>query len=232
MDSKTKADGYVGDANMLGIYGGTFDPIHYGHLRTALEVREVLRLAELRFLPCRLPPHRGTPGASPAQRLKMLELAMENAGPGFSVDRRELERKGPSYMIDTLASLREECPDRPLCLIVGLDAFCGLPSWHRWRELSDRAHIAVMRRPGGLEPEWDCGLAGLVEERRTEKAGDLLLSPSGRIVFVEVTQLDISATGIRRLLAEGKSPRYLLPDPVLAMIRSQGLYTAPAVGRP
>ncbi len=213
---------------MLGIYGGTFDPVHYGHLRTALEVKEALRLAELRLLPCRLPPHRGTPGASPAQRLRMLELALENADPGFTVDKRELEREGPSYMVDTLASLREEHPVRPLCLIVGLDAFCGLPSWHRWRELFGLAHIAVMRRPGAAEPEWVEGLAEAVRDRRTEAAEDLRLSPAGCIVFVEVTQLAISATGIRRLLAEGKSPRYLLPDPVLAMIRAQGLYTPPA----
>jgi nicotinate-nucleotide adenylyltransferase len=195
-------------------------------LRTALEAREALRLAELRFLPCRLPPHRGTPGASPEQRLRMLELALENAGPGFALDLRELEREGPSYMVDTLASLRQEHPGRPLCLIVGLDAFCGLPSWHRWRELSALAHLAVMRRPGAPEPAWAEELAEMVRGRRAE-AGDLLSSPAGRVVFLEVTQLAISATGIRRLLALGKSPRYLLPDPVLLAIQSQGLYQAP-----
>jgi len=209
---------------MLGIYGGTFDPIHYGHLRTALEVKEALGLAELRFMPCRLPPHRGVPGASPGQRLRMLELALTDAGPEFTVDQRELRRKGPSYMVDTLVSLREENPARSLCLIVGLDAFCGLAGWHRWRDLFALAHMAVMQRPDALVPQWTGELAEEVRERRTGEAGDLLASPAGRVVFLQVTQLAISATGIRRLIGEGKSPRYLLPEPVLRMIQSQGLY--------
>ncbi len=212
---------------MLGVYGGTFDPVHYGHLRTALEVKEALMLDELRFLPCRLPPHRGLPGASPAQRLRMLELALENGDQGFSVDRRELEREGPSYMVDTLTSLREERAGRPLCLILGQDAFCGLPSWYRWRALFELGHIAVMRRPDSPEPEWDAQLADIVRERRAEAAAELTFSPSGKIVFLEVTQLAISATGIRRLIVAGKSPRYLLPDPVLAMIRREKLYLSP-----
>ena len=117
--------------------------------------------------------------------------------------------------------------DRPLCLIVGQDAFCGLPSWHRWRELLELGHIAVMRRPDSPEPEWDAELAEMVRERRAEASEELPFAPSGRIVFLEVTQLAISATGIRRLIAEGKSPRYLLPDPVLAMIREERLYLSP-----
>ena len=212
---------------MLGIYGGTFDPVHYGHLRTAVEVKEMLGLDELRFLPCRLPPHRGSPGAGPELRAWMLDLALQGAGAGFSVDRRELEREGPSYMVDTLASLREEEPGRSLCLIVGLDAFRGFPSWHRWRELFDLAHIAVMRRPGSPEPEWAFDLAGVVRERKAEGLRELRSSLAGRLVFLEVTQLAISATGIRRLIAEGKSPRFLLPDPVLALINAQRLYETP-----
>jgi len=212
---------------MLGIYGGTFDPVHYGHLRTAVEVKESLGLDELRFLPCRLPPHRGSPGAGSEQRAQMLALALRGAGAGFSVDRRELEREGPSYMVDTLSSLREEAPGRALCLIVGLDAFCGFPSWHRWRELFGLAHIAVMRRPGTPEPEWAFELGGIVRERKAERLRDLGSSMAGRVVFLEVTQLAISATGIRRLIAEGKSPRFLLPDPVLALISAQRLYGTP-----
>ncbi len=209
---------------MLGIYGGTFDPVHYGHLRTALEVKDALGLAELRFLPCRIPPHRGSPGASPSQRMRMLELALESAGPGFSLDPRELKREGPSYMVDTLASLRDEFADRPICLIVGLDAFCGLPSWHRWLELPRLAHIVVMKRPDSPEPEWIPGLAEIVRERRVERGESLQSQPAGGIVFLSVTQLAISATGIRGLIAEGKSPRYLLPDPVLEMIFKEGVY--------
>ncbi len=209
---------------MLGIYGGTFDPVHYGHLRTALDVKETLRISDLRFLPCRTPPHRGSPGASPQQRLRMLELALQKGDTGFSIDRRELDREGPSYMVDTLASLRGEDFDRPICLILGLDAFAALPSWHRWRELFNLAHFAVMQRPDPTEPDWMGGLADIVRERREEDTGKLPASPFGKIVFLKVTQLAISATGIRNMIAGGKSPRYLLPDPVLAMIQSQGLY--------
>jgi nicotinate-nucleotide adenylyltransferase len=209
---------------MLGIYGGTFDPIHYGHLRTAVEVKAILGLAELRFLPCRQPPHRGVPGASAEQRLAMLAAALADAEPGFALDNRELRRDGPSYMVDTLDSLREEFPGRPLCLILGMDAFCGLPSWHRWRDLFDLAHLAVMRRPEAAEPDWAGELAEVLAEKRVEQAGDLRGAAAGKVVFLEVTQLAISATEIRRLIREGKSPRYLLPDAVLKMIRSEGLY--------
>ena len=209
---------------MLGIYGGTFDPVHFGHLRTALEVKETLQLAELRFLPCHLPPHRDSPGASPAHRLQMLELALQNAEPGFAVDTREFQREGPSYMVDTLSSLREELADIPLFLILGLDAFSALPSWHKWRELPNLSHIAVMRRPDSREPEWPLELSEFVRERRVKTVGDIQGKPSGGIVFLNVTQLSISATGIRNLIVDGKNPRYLLPDPVLAMIQSEGLY--------
>src|SRR5690606_16625703 len=126
---------------MIGIYGGTFDPVHYGHLRTALEVKEAAGMGEIRFIPCRLPPHRTEPEAGPALRLKMLELALHDAEPGFRIDTRELDRPGPSYMVETLASIRTEIGTRPLCLIAGLDAFHGFPRWHRWRELFDLAHI-------------------------------------------------------------------------------------------
>ena len=209
---------------MLGIYGGTFDPVHFGHLRTALDVKETLRISDLRFLPCRIPTHRGSPGASPQQRLRMLELALQKADKGFSIDRRELDREGPSYMVDTLASLRAEDIDRSICLILGLDAFAALPSWHRWRELFNLAHFAVMQRPESTEPKWVGELADIVLENRMEDTGKLATTPFGKIVFLEVTQLAISATGIRKLIAGGKSPRYLLPDPVLEMIQSEGIY--------
>jgi nicotinate-nucleotide adenylyltransferase len=137
---------------MIGIYGGTFDPVHFGHLRTALEVREALGLDEVRFTPCRQPPHR-VAVASPEAREKMLELALAKEA-GFVLDRRELDRPGPSYMIDTLAALRAEWgADASLCLILGRDAFLGLPSWRRWNELTGLAHLVVMTRPGA-GPRW------------------------------------------------------------------------------
>ncbi|MGX2032079.1 nicotinate-nucleotide adenylyltransferase [Methylocaldum gracile] len=208
---------------MIGIYGGTFDPIHYGHLRTALEVKEAVKLDEVRFVPCRLPPHRAAPEAEPDHRLKMLELALHDAEPGFRIDTRELDRPGPSYMVDTLASIRAEIGARPLCLIVGLDAFLGFPRWHRWRELFDLAHIVVMQRPGAA-PDFAGDLASRIAERRTEQPGAMRPQPAGAIHFVEVTQLDISATRIREAVKTGKSARYLIPEPVRRFIQSEALY--------
>jgi nicotinate-nucleotide adenylyltransferase len=209
---------------MLGVYGGTFDPVHFGHMRTALEVKESLGLSELRYLPCRSPPHRASPGANPQQRLLMLELALQDAGLGFCIDTRELDREGPSYMVDTLTSLHEEHADQPICLILGLDAFATLPFWHRWQELFLLAHFAVVRRPDSPQPAWDEKLGQIVRAGRVEAALDLHACAFGRIIFLEVTQLAISATAIRQLIAEGKNPRYLLPDAVLAMIQTQSLY--------
>jgi nicotinate-nucleotide adenylyltransferase len=135
-----------------------------------------------------------------------------------------MERDGPSYMVDTLASLRSEAPDRPLCLIVGQDAFMGFPAWHRWRELFELAHIAVLRRPDAQALAFNGGLADIVNERQVETAAELPKTAAGRVVFLQVTQLAISATSIRRLIAAGQSPCYLMPDPVWLMIRSEKLY--------
>ena len=209
---------------MLGIFGGTFDPIHFGHLRTALEVKESLGIIDLRFLPCRTPPHRNSPGASPEQRLLMLKLALQDADVGFSIDCRELNREGPSYMVDTLASLRKEVGDQPICLILGYDAFAALPSWHCWRDIFTLANLAVMQRPNSPDPALNKELSEIMQERRIKDADVLNIHPFGKIGIVRVSQLAISATLIRNLVASGKSPRYLLPNPVLAMIQSTGLY--------
>lgn len=209
---------------MIGIYGGTFDPVHYGHLRTALEVRELLDLTELRFLPCGLPPHRKPPGAPAHLRRRMLELALCDADPRFRIDTRELEREGPSYMVDTLHSLRQEAGETPLCLILGMDAFRGLQSWYRWRDLFDLAHLVVMGRPG---PRWEDDAERLERDatgQRVESVDTMRLQASGLVHFVEVTQLAIAATRIRQLICSGHDPRYLLPDAVLEFIREHGLY--------
>ena len=208
---------------MIGIYGGTFDPVHVGHLRTALEVSETLGLDELRFIPCQVPPHRPQPGATPMQRRAMLELALADAPAGFRVDPRELNRPGPSYMVDTLVSLREDIGSQPLTLILGMDAFLGLPGWHRWREIPELAHIGVMRRPGH-EPRWHLELEKEIQGRLTDHASDLRSRPAGRALLLNVTQLEISASQLRRLISAGKSPRYLTPEPVAQFIRQQGLY--------
>jgi len=208
---------------MIGIFGGTFDPIHFGHLRAALELREELGLEELRLVPCRTPPHRGQPHGTPAQRLAMVHKAAE-AQPGLSVDDRELRREGPSYTVDTLTSLRAELgADVPLCLVVGMDAFLELNTWHRWQALIELAHIVVVQRPGsGIAAEGEMG--AFLAARRVTAPDALRECAAGGILLWQVTQMDISSTRIRDLVAQGRSPRYLVPDGVWEMIRSEGLY--------
>ena len=207
---------------MIGIFGGTFDPVHFGHLRPALEVQQALGLNQVRFIPAGQPPHRETPYASTPQRLSMLRTAIDDQ-PGFVVDERELRREGPSYMVDTLASLREEVGQTPLCLILGYDAFLGLPGWHQWNSLIELAHLVITHRPGWNHDELDDALQSLVKqcetgvERLSEQA-------AGGLLFVPVTQLDISATIIREQIRAGQDIRYLLPDTVYRIIREQKLY--------
>lgn len=206
---------------MICILGGTFDPIHYGHLRAALEVMTHLGPDEVRFVPCRVPPHRRMPGAAAEHRLAMVELAVDGQ-PGFAVDRRELDREGPSYSVDTLENLRAETgAQRALCLVVGMDAFAGLPAWHRWQDILGLAHVVVVHRPGSP----DLGEAGArVSPAITGDPGALHAGPCGAVFFQPVTSLDISATAIRDMLNRGESPRYLLPDNVIDYIRTHRLY--------
>lgn len=213
------------DPRPIGILGGTFDPVHHGHLRIALEVLEQLELAEVRFIPCRLPPHRGQPRATPAQRLALLRLAVAGQA-GFVVDERELRRQGPSYMVDTLASLRAEAGATPLCLLLGLDAFNDLPGWHCWRNILQLTHLIVLERPGAA-PTPAGELSQLLDRHRLDHPEALWEKTAGGILFQPVTQLAISATRIRQLLAQGRSPRYLLPEAVWNCIREQGLYRPP-----
>lgn len=204
----------------LGLFGGTFDPIHYGHLRPAQEVLDVLSLDEMRFIPSGLPPHRPAPVASAEQRLRMVQLAVAEF-PRFSVDDREIRRGGPSYTVLTLESLRGEVGDRPLCLVLGLDAFLGLETWHRWREIPDLAHLVVLTRPGwvlGDLPPWTAG-------RPCLQGGTLALSPAGRLFFLAVKPQNISATGIRSALARGQSVEGLLPQAVQGFICQNHLYS-------
>ena len=208
-----------------GIFGGTFDPIHFGHLRAALELYERLPLDEVRLVPASIPPHREEPGAPPEQRLAMVRAAADDQ-PGFVVDERELRREGPSYMVDTLQSLRDELGEVSLCLLLGLDAFLGLPRWHRWERLAELAHLVVAHRPGWhLDGAEGAGKAAveLLEQRRCP-AEVLRQRPAGGVVLQEITPLAISATAIRHLVREGRSPRYLIPDAVWRIIKRDNLY--------
>lgn len=215
----------------LGILGGTFDPIHYGHLCAAREAKAALELGELRLVPAGDPPHRAAPGASAAHRLAMLKLAVREF-PDLAIDGRELSRIGKSYTVDTLAELRGEDPARPLVLLVGVDTFAGLPGWHRWREVFDLAHVAVVTRPGmtlaealsgGLRDEW--------QKRRANGPEALESAHGGAILPVAVQPRPISATAIRAALARGPSGiddvRALLPAAVLTYIDQHHLYTPP-----
>lgn len=209
-------------SDLLGIFGGTFDPVHFGHLRTALEAKQALGCGEMRLTPAAVPPHRKSPMAAPAHRAAMLELALTGQE-WLSLDRRELDREGPSYSVDTLSSLRQDFPERPMALVMGEDAFVSLPRWHDWQKLVDLAHLVVLTRPVAVRIE-DAELAALVTDRRVTNARDLARTTAGSILSLKVTALGISATRIRRLIGSGRSPRYLLPDAVLDYIQRHGLY--------
>lgn len=204
---------------MIGIFGGTFDPVHYGHLRSALEVKELFKLSEVRMIPSSVPPHRSQPKASAAQRLQMLKLAINNR-PGLVIDTRELDRPGRSFMVETLRSLQADFPTQPLLLFVGCDAYNGLTTWHQWQRLFEYAHIVVMTRPGFVSQIQN----DFINARATGDKEKLQQSVAGKLFFQPVTQLDISATAIRKMIAENRNPGFLLPDAVLDYIRCNKLY--------
>ncbi len=207
----------------IGIFGGTFDPIHYGHLRTAFEMLQALAFEQVRFIPSGDPPHRGKTYAPARLRLQMVEAATANE-PQFVVDDCELARPGPSYTVDTLAAIREELPDASLGLILGMDAFLGLTHWHRWEELLRYAHIVVAHRPGWRAP--DIGPLGeLIADCGTHKVDDLHDQASGLIHIHAVTQLEISSTEIRELVEAGRDPRFLTPDVVRDVIVDSHCYS-------
>lgn len=213
----------------IAILGGTFDPIHFGHLRMAQELGAVLGAAQVRFIPAGLPAHRDTPHANSAHRQAMVTLAIAG-NPLFRLDSREIARNAPSYTVDTLTELRAELGSaQPLCLLMGADAFLGLPTWHRWRELFALAHIVVAHRPGFSAETWraamDYELLLQWQQRQTTQIADLHAAAGGGIFAHAMTALDISASAIRAQLQSGRSPRYLLPDAALNYIHANLLYS-------
>ncbi len=206
----------------IGIFGGTFDPIHYGHLRTAFELWQSLRLAQVRFLPTGDPPHRDASLAPPALRLQMVQGAIAGQS-AFVADDREMRRTGVSYSVDTLLDLRREYPERSLCLLLGMDAFLGMPHWHRWREIFELAHVVVAHRPG-----WKAPITGplgeVMVDRGTGSVRDLHAAAAGRVYVHAVTQLEISSTELRQLILAGRDLRYLVPDAVRELIMGSGCY--------
>jgi nicotinate-nucleotide adenylyltransferase len=211
---------------MIGILGGAFDPVHHGHLRPALEMQQALGLEAIRLVPTGRPPHREAALASAGDRVAMLELAIDGV-PGWSIDRRELEREGPSYMVDTLEALRSELGfELPLVLLLGLDAFAGLDGWHRWTRLFELAHIAVSHRPGaGLgQLASHPPLARELSQRLVDRPAALQTRSAGMVYLHPVSQLEISSTSIREMVSRGEAPRYLLADGVRDYINTHHLY--------
>lgn len=207
----------------VAVFGGTFNPVHYGHLRSALELCSELELSELRLMPCHQPVHRDEPDCSAQQRLAMLDLAVE-VEPALSIDRREINRSGPSYTVDSLIDIRAELGEQTaLCMVVGSDAFAKLETWHRWQELLDYAHIVVLARPGYSGPDSD-SLNQWLHKVQVSTRAELFENIAGSVLMVELTQLLISASAIREQIQSGKSPRFLLPEPVWQYIREQKLY--------
>ena len=206
----------------IGIFGGSFDPVHFGHLRTALEIRDALTLDEIRFVPAGQSPLRDAPVAPAALRLQMLQAAVGDAA-HFVVDERELKRTGPSYTADTLAELRKEFPQVQLMLIVGMDAFLGIQQWHEWRSIFQHAHVVVAHRPGWAPPG-SGELTELLCQRRVDSGADLSAEGAGRVLLQPVTPLGISSTRIRAAIGAGGDPRYLIPEAVRELIQNSGCY--------
>jgi nicotinate-nucleotide adenylyltransferase len=208
----------------IGLFGGTFDPIHNGHLRAAFEIYEQLALDEMRLIPCKHPPHRATPIASEKDRLNMVKLAIQ--GTPLQVDEREMHRPGPSYSVDTLESLRREYPDASLCLVIGANAFLGLPSWHEWEKLTRLANIIILCRS-----EWIIPLSGtvveLIEKQTLQSNEKLAFFAAGKILKHEITSIDISASMIRTLIQSGRAPYFLQPNTVSEYIQHHNLYALP-----
>ena len=206
----------------LGFLGGAFDPIHIGHLRGAMAVRETLDLERVDLIPAAQSPLKDQASVDAVHRLAMLERAVAGL-PDIAVDARELDRPGPSYTADTLEDLRfEHGAERPLVWIIGADILASLPQWSRWRELLDFAHLVVMGRPDA-EPHLS-EVSAWLEENKIDKAG-LLSQPSGGVFMLAQPLLDISSSDIRAMMAEGRDPRFLLPDGVMEYISDHALFS-------
>lgn len=210
---------------MIGILGGTFDPIHHGHLRLALEMLERLGLENVHLIVSANPPHRQTPQTPAEIRFEMVKLAIENEK-NLIADDREIKRKRPSYTVETLLEFRKELgQDRPLCLILGMDAFLGLPTWFEWEKLIELAHLVITQRPE-INQHFSEPLQNLLEKHQIDDKSKLKEKSKGCILFEPVPMLNISATYIRQGFLEKKNPHYLLPESVLTFISQQGLYNA------
>jgi len=207
----------------VALFGGTFNPIHNGHLRIAVELAEQLDVESLRMIPCALPPHREALTVSAEQRLQMLKAAIENQ-PRLVADEIELQRQGPSYTIDTLRQVRAEITsDTPLYLCLGMDVLASLDSWHQWQQLTDYCHLVISARPDHNMPQQGA-LAEWVSQRRCDDLQQLKSSSAGKLYFCETSMLAISSTQIRDKVSRGDAIDYLTPAAVVNYIQQNYLY--------
>lgn len=211
----------------IGIFGGTFNPVHWGHVRTALEIKNTLSLDRMLMIPCGIPPHRQRPGASSEARMEMLKLAIEGF-PELEADDRELKRNGPSFSIDTLQSLHDELPEQSLAMCIGIDAFLQLDTWHRWLGLFELAHIVVAHRPGwsmqNITEQLSEELQKQLKQRYVTEVTELADINAGAIIELKVTEIDISSSDIRQRIENNESISGMVPTTVEGYIKKHGLY--------
>lgn len=204
--------------------GGTFDPIHIGHLRSAIELREILSLDTVHMVVNRMPPHRQAPGVTPEDRLAMVQAAVASLE-GVIADEQEIQRSGPSYSVLTLESLRDQYgPEARLVMALGMDAFEHLAEWYEAERIFELAHVVVMNRPGA-DLTWTPRLASLIAHREVEDITTLMQQPYGSLAFVSLPcPIEISATELRNRIKEDLSIRFLVPTSVEEIIRERKLY--------
>lgn len=191
---------------LLGIFGGTFDPLHIGHLRTVIDVQQSLSFSAIHLIPNNVPAHREQPVLDAQQRYQLLQKVLKNVA-GLVADDREIKRQGVSYMVDTLRDLHQQFPQKHLCLIIGTDAYNDFCQWHEWQDIMQLAHLIVMQR---------AGVAAMVNKeldpQRTKEADDLLNAKAGRVYVQNVSQLDVSSTAIRQMIQQQQSIQFLVPE--------------------
>ena len=209
---------------MIGILGGTFNPIHNGHLHLAERLQQTMGFEAIRFMPAAIPALKDIPNVSAEQRADMVKLAIFDY-PTFEIDTRELERAGPSYSIDSLISLRKELGDKvSICWLIGSDAFARLYTWHRWNELLNYCHFVVVKRPHSEALNWSSEVEALIVAHQTNDVNALKNSASGKILIQEIAALDISSTEIREHIASKTNVSDVMPSSVINYIQQHQLY--------
>ena len=209
---------------MIGILGGTFNPIHNGHIYLAERLQQNLGFEAIRFMPASIPALKDSPNVSAEQRADMVKLAIADHS-NFQIDTRELERTGPSYSIDSLISLRKELGNTvSICWLIGSDAFAKLNTWHRWSDLLDYCHFVVVKRPHSEDLNWDAEVELLVEAHQTIDVNALKNSASGKVLIQEIEALDISSTQIRQHIASKTDVGDVMLSSVINFIQQHQLY--------